>query len=174
MFTDVHMFPEPWMPAAPPAYEYLAKHPELLAPMAEETAETARRANLRKLLQNKNPLLVLMAFRQLIEAKAVDTTELKELLARLKGYQLAAVIYLTVRQAPGLLTTKLPSGAPISAIGALDNLEVLTSAALGAYAAATDATPNAAAPHSRSLRRPIRSPSVPIVTRNPAIMASAM
>jgi hypothetical protein len=37
-------------------------------------------------------------------------------------------------------------------------------------AASTEATPNAAAPTSSSLRRPIRSPSVPIVIRNPAIM----
>ena len=41
---------------------------------------------------------------------------------------------------------------------------------LEAYAATTDATPNAAAPISSSRRRPIRSPSVPIVTRKPASM----
>ena len=35
-------------------------------------------------------------------------------------------------------------------------------------AASTEAAPNAAAPISRSLRRPIRSPSVPIVIRKPA------
>ena len=35
-------------------------------------------------------------------------------------------------------------------------------------AAATDATPNAAAPMRSSRRRPIRSPSVPIVIRKPA------
>ena len=35
-------------------------------------------------------------------------------------------------------------------------------------AATTDAAPNAAAPISRSLRRPIRSPSVPIVMSEPA------
>ena len=38
------------------------------------------------------------------------------------------------------------------------------------YAAATEATPKAAAPVRRSLRRPIRSPRVPMVMRNPAIM----
>ena len=38
------------------------------------------------------------------------------------------------------------------------------------YAATTEATPNAAAPISSSRRRPMRSPSVPIVTRKPAIM----
>ena len=37
-------------------------------------------------------------------------------------------------------------------------------------AAITEATPNAAAPMSSSRRRPMRSPSVPIVTRKPAIM----
>ncbi len=37
-------------------------------------------------------------------------------------------------------------------------------------AASTDSAPNAAAPMSSSLRRPIRSPRVPIVTRNPATM----
>ena len=37
-------------------------------------------------------------------------------------------------------------------------------------AARSDKAPNAAAPMSRSLRRPIRSPSVPIVIRNPATM----
>jgi len=42
--------------------------------------------------------------------------------------------------------------------------------ALVENAAATDATPKAAAPMSSSRRRPIRSPRVPIVTRKPAIM----
>ena len=37
-------------------------------------------------------------------------------------------------------------------------------------AASTEATPNAAAPISSSLRRPMRSPSVPMVIRKPAIM----
>ncbi len=41
---------------------------------------------------------------------------------------------------------------------------------VGAYAATTEAAPKAAAPISSSFLRPIRSPSVPIVTRNPAIM----
>jgi hypothetical protein len=36
-------------------------------------------------------------------------------------------------------------------------------------AASTDAAPNPAAPISRSLRRPIRSPRVPIVITNPAV-----
>ena len=44
----------------------------------------------------------------------------------------------------------------------------ISMAALVAYAAATDATPNAAAPKNRTRRRPMRSPSVPIVTRKPA------
>ena len=35
-------------------------------------------------------------------------------------------------------------------------------------AAATDATPNAAAPMSRTRRRPIRSPRLPIVISSPA------
>ena len=43
-------------------------------------------------------------------------------------------------------------------------------AGLVEYAASTEATPNAAAPISSSFRRPIRSPRVPIVTRNPASM----
>jgi hypothetical protein len=37
-------------------------------------------------------------------------------------------------------------------------------------AATTDTAPKAAAPIIRSFRRPIRSPSVPIVTRKPATM----
>ena len=37
-------------------------------------------------------------------------------------------------------------------------------------AASSEIAPNAAAPTSSSLRRPIRSPSVPIVTRKPATM----
>ncbi len=40
--------------------------------------------------------------------------------------------------------------------------------ALDAKAASTDAAPNDAAPISSSRRRPIRSPSVPIVIRSPA------
>jgi hypothetical protein len=36
-------------------------------------------------------------------------------------------------------------------------------------AATTEATPNTAAPMNNSFRRPIRSPTVPIVTSNPAI-----
>ena len=38
------------------------------------------------------------------------------------------------------------------------------------YAAATEATAKALPPIISSLRRPIRSPSVPIVIRKPAIM----
>jgi hypothetical protein len=41
---------------------------------------------------------------------------------------------------------------------------------LAANAATTDAAANAAAPASSSLRRPIRSPSVPIVMTRPATM----
>lgn len=37
-------------------------------------------------------------------------------------------------------------------------------------AATSETTMNAAAPNSSTLRRPTRSPSVPIVTRNPVIM----
>ena len=37
-------------------------------------------------------------------------------------------------------------------------------------AASTETAPKAAAPISSSRRRPIRSPSVPMVTRSPAIM----
>ena len=40
----------------------------------------------------------------------------------------------------------------------------------GANAAVTEAAMNNAAPASSTVRRPIRSPSVPMVTRNPAIM----
>ena len=40
--------------------------------------------------------------------------------------------------------------------------------ALVENAASTDATPNAAAPISSSRRRPMRSPSVPIVISEPA------
>ena len=40
--------------------------------------------------------------------------------------------------------------------------------ALVENAATTEAAPNAAAPNSRSFRRPIRSPSVPIVISDPA------
>jgi hypothetical protein len=53
-----------------------------------------------------------------------------------------------------------PSSArpPINIAGLMEN------------AATTETTPNAAAPVSSSRRRPIRSPSVPMVTRNPATM----
>ena len=40
--------------------------------------------------------------------------------------------------------------------------------ALLEYAAITDATPKAAAPISSNRRRPMRSPSVPIVIKEPA------
>ena len=43
-----------------------------------------------------------------------------------------------------------------------------TCAALPENAAATDAAPNVTAPSISSRRRPIRSPSVPIVIRQPA------
>jgi hypothetical protein len=39
-----------------------------------------------------------------------------------------------------------------------------------ANAATTDASPKAAPPIISSFRRPMRSPSVPMVTRNPATM----
>ena len=42
--------------------------------------------------------------------------------------------------------------------------------ALVENAASTEAAPKAAAPISSSLRRPMRSPSVPMVIRQPAIM----
>jgi hypothetical protein len=44
-----------------------------------------------------------------------------------------------------------------------------SSSAFGAYAASTEAAPNAAAPVRSSRRRPMRSPSAPIVSRRPAI-----
>jgi hypothetical protein len=48
-------------------------------------------------------------------------------------------------------------------------LATMSSSAFGAYAASTEAAPNAAAPMRSSLRRPMRSPSAPIVNRRPAI-----
>ena len=46
----------------------------------------------------------------------------------------------------------------------------ISCSALVDSAASTDTTPKAAAPSSSSRRRPIRSPRVPMVTRNPATM----
>lgn len=46
--------------------------------------------------------------------------------------------------------------------------DAMSIAALFEKAASTDAAPNAAAPISRRRRRPIRSPSVPIVISDPA------
>jgi hypothetical protein len=45
----------------------------------------------------------------------------------------------------------------------------ISSSGVGANAAPTDTTPNAAAPTSSSRRRPVRSPRVPMVSRRPAI-----
>jgi hypothetical protein len=47
---------------------------------------------------------------------------------------------------------------------------VTSISALRDNAAIVEATANAAAPISSSLRRPMRSPNVPIVIRNPATM----
>ena len=44
----------------------------------------------------------------------------------------------------------------------------ISSSAFGAYAAITEATPNAVAPIINRRRLPIRSPRVPMVMRNPA------
>ena len=60
----------------------------------------------------------------------------------------------------GLAVLAMPSAARAA----------ISISALVEYAATTDAAPNAAAPISSSRRRPIRSPRVPIVIRNPAIM----
>ena len=46
----------------------------------------------------------------------------------------------------------------------------ISCSALVDSAASTDTTPKAVAPSSSSRRRPIRSPRVPMVTRNPATM----
>ncbi len=46
--------------------------------------------------------------------------------------------------------------------------EAISISGLDENAATTEAAPNAAAPVSSSRRRPMRSPSVPIVMRNPA------
>jgi hypothetical protein len=46
----------------------------------------------------------------------------------------------------------------------------ISMAGVVAYAASTEVTPNPVAPISSSRRRPMRSPSVPIVTRKPASM----
>jgi hypothetical protein len=46
--------------------------------------------------------------------------------------------------------------------------EAISISGLDENAATTDAPPNAPAPISSSRRRPIRSPSVPIVIRKPA------
>jgi hypothetical protein len=48
--------------------------------------------------------------------------------------------------------------------------EAISISGLDENAATTDEAPNAAAPVSSSRRRPIRSPSVPIVIRKPATM----
>ncbi len=45
----------------------------------------------------------------------------------------------------------------------------ISASAVGANAANTETTPNAAMPIISSRRRPIRSPSVPIVIRKPAM-----
>jgi hypothetical protein len=47
--------------------------------------------------------------------------------------------------------------------------QAISISALRENAAAADATPNTAAPASNTLFRPTRSPTVPIVTKKPAI-----
>ena len=49
-------------------------------------------------------------------------------------------------------------------------LEAISISALVENAQSSDARPNATAPISNSRRRPIRSPSVPMVMRQPATM----
>jgi hypothetical protein len=60
-------------------------------------------------------------------------------------------------------------GASVAAATPRSARATMSISALVEKAASTEAAPNAAAPISSSRRRPIRSPSVPIVIRNPAI-----
>jgi hypothetical protein len=59
-------------------------------------------------------------------------------------------------------------GASVAAAIPSSARATISISALVEKAAKTEAAPNAAAPISSSLRRPIRSPSVPIVIRLPA------
>jgi hypothetical protein len=59
-------------------------------------------------------------------------------------------------------------GARVAAATPRSARETINISTLFEKAASTDAAPKAAAPIRRSRRRPMRSPSVPIVTRNPA------
>jgi hypothetical protein len=59
-------------------------------------------------------------------------------------------------------------GARVAAATPSSARETISISTLVEKAASTEATPNAAAPISRRRRRPIRSPSVPIVIRKPA------
>jgi hypothetical protein len=59
-------------------------------------------------------------------------------------------------------------GARVAAAIPISAREAISISVLVDKAAATDMTPNAAAPISSSRRRPIRSPRVPIGIRNPA------
>ena len=61
-------------------------------------------------------------------------------------------------------------GASVAAAIPSSARATISIATLVANAASTDASPKAAAPISSSRRRPIRSPSVPIVIRKPASM----
>ena len=68
------------------------------------------------------------------------------------------------------LISAKPDGASVAAATPISARAVISIPALLEKAASTDADPNAAAPDRSSRRRPSRSPSVPIVIRNPAIM----
>ena len=59
-------------------------------------------------------------------------------------------------------------GASVAAATPSNARVAMSIAALVEKAASTDAMPNTAAPISSSLRRPMRSPSVPIVISDPA------
>ena len=69
-----------------------------------------------------------------------------------------------------LVISERVEGASVAPARPSTAREKISISALREKAARTEAAPNAAAPISNSLRRPIRSPSVPIVIRNPATM----
>ena len=66
-------------------------------------------------------------------------------------------------------TSAIADGASVAPASPCTARAAISISALVDRAASTEAAPNAAAPASSTLRRPIRSPSVPIVIRAPAM-----
>ena len=132
-FASAHLLFDDWGKFVGPTFEYLATHPEVSSG-GDLTPDLA--AQLSQILLGKNPLLALLVFRHLQEARQLRATQVSQVLNSSSTDLVAGVCYLLLAT-PSLDERNLPLTEVISShVKSTSEVSALRPIGLGAYAVA--------------------------------------